>query len=121
MGSAVLLGQLYHWSPADRHPRIRAHGLVPGSPPTTCTTRQPHLCLSPDPVTAWRLSAQTLLDAERGPASGYWDLWQVTLTDTDEIHIPPMFGPHLGEVQIHNAIAPDRVFFLGQRTITTAL
>lgn len=115
MGSAVLLGQLYHWSPADRFHSIRAHGLVPGSPQVTCTRAHPHICLSPDPLTAWELSAQVVIDTGGAYARVAWDLWQVTLDKRDEVRIPAMYGPHIAEVQVDNVIPPVRAVYLARR------
>jgi hypothetical protein len=33
----VILGPLYHWSPADRYESILAHGLFPGSRATVAS------------------------------------------------------------------------------------
>lgn len=115
----MLLGQLYHWSPADRRPSIASRGLVPHSPHTTCTRSHPCIFASTDPITAWRLSAQTLLDTGRITSGGTWDLWQITPTESDEIHIPAGFGPDITECRIYNVIPPERAVHVAQRTATT--
>jgi hypothetical protein len=45
-----------------------------------------------------------------------WDLWQVNLSDTDEVHIRPDFGWDIKEVRVHNAIGPDRVWWVATRS-----
>ena len=120
MGSAVLLGQLYHWSPADRFHAIRNHGLVPGSPNVTCTRPHLHICLSLDPLGAWELSGQRAIDTGGAYAGSDWDLWQVILDRHDEVHIPAMYGPHIAEVQVHNVIPPVRAAHVARRSPTFA-
>lgn len=115
----MLLGQLYHWSPADRRASIAVRGLIPNSPQVTCTRPHPYICLSPDPLTAWRLSAQVLIDTGRIRTGAVWDLWQVTPADPDEIRVPPGYGPNLCEFQIHNIIPAGRAIYLAQRVTTT--
>lgn len=70
-------------------------------------------------MTAWRLSAQTLIDTGRIRPGSTWDLWQITPAESDEIHIPPGFGPRITECCIYNVIPPERLFHVAQRTATT--
>lgn len=108
------LGQLYHWSPAGRHPSIARDGLRPFSPNVTCTAPSEYICASPDPRTAWNLSG-ALADVS-GHSSAAWDLWQFDIAPTDEIHIRAEFGPHIQEIQIRNTIPAERLFHVGRRT-----
>lgn len=114
------IGSLYHWSPADRRPSITLNGLVPGSPNVVCTVPYPFICLAPDPHQAWQLSG-AVAEAIGGYVSPTgWDLWQITVADTDEVHVRAEFGPHIHEVQVRNRITPDRVTYLATRLTTSA-
>ena len=103
------LPALYHWSPGDRTYDIQSQGLVPSSPPTQATEMQSHICLSPDPATAWELSGA--LDSDTRD----WDLWQVIVDQHDMVMIQPTYGPDITEVRIYNTIEPERVTWIGHR------
>lgn len=107
------LGQLYHWSPADRHLSIAEHGLQPQSPNVICSAPYEYICASPDPRTAWSLSGAVAGIA--GYASQDWDLWQFEVAPHDEVHIRAEFGPEIQEIQIGNAIEPGRLFHVARR------
>lgn len=107
------LGQLYHWSPADRLPSIAEQGLRPHSLNVICSAPYEFICASPDPRTAWSLSGAVAGIA--GYASADWDLWQFEVTATDEVHIRSEFGPDIQEIQIRNPIAPERLFHVARR------
>lgn len=107
------LGQLYHWSPADRLPSIASEGLRPHSLNVICSAPYEFICASLDPRTAWSLSG-AVADIAGYPAKA-WDLWQFELADTDEVHIRAEFGPVIQEIQIRNAIEPGRLFHVARR------
>jgi len=111
----MILTSLYHWSPRDRRKQIRHHGLKPGSRPcigtiTTVTDGKPMICLGSTPMTAWSLSGKM-----RYAPTGWWDLWEVTLRDNDEVYILPIYGARLKEVRVANRIPKLRVIWIGER------
>lgn len=106
----MILPALYHWSPAARHDDIRRHGLVPGSANCLASTPQPHICLSPTPSRAWSLSGDT-----GWPEVEAWDLWQVRLGPDDEVHVRPMGGNTVEEVNVRTTIPADRVWWVARR------
>lgn len=106
----MILPALYHWSPAGRYDEIRRNGLIPSSAACIAVGVLPHLCLSPTPSRAWSLSAGTgWHDAEE------WDLWQVRLGPDDEVHVRPMFGDVVEEVNVRTVIPADRVWWVARR------
>lgn len=110
------LPALYHWSPRDRRTSIRRLGLVPGKRPTIGTVRTVTdgrfmVCLAPDPAMAWSLSGGT-----RWVSASTWDLWQVHLADSDEVHVLPYFGPRIVEVRVANRIPKRRLVWLAERS-----
>ncbi len=124
------LGPLYHWSPRDRLASIKRLGLVPGhrnvrGPVWHGTRTNPasgedvgageyraeHVCFSPDPATAWNYSQAVF------KVPGTYDLWQVWLVPTDEVHILPMWGDRIIEVRVANRIYKRRLHWVGERTI----
>ncbi len=117
------LPALYHWSPTDRRKQIIRRGLVPGSRPTVSTVStvggadesgsgRHMVCLGPDPATAWSYSGG--LPWLKGTLS--WDLWQVHITDGDEVHVMPFWGRGLMEIRVANRIPKSRLIYLGTRT-----
>lgn len=125
------LGPLYHWSPRDRLPSIKRHGLMPGrrgfngplfhGTPDNPNTENvdlgegewlaPWVCFATTPVRAWEYSH----GAWR--SKGTFDLWSVVLLDSDEVHINPMWGSTIIEVRVHNRIPKSRLVFVGERTV----
>lgn len=108
------LGLLYHWAPAGRRASILAFGLRPGSDPTCCTAPARWVCLSPSASAAWSLSGAVF--PERAEL---WDLWQVQLDAGDQVHIRPMHGAVIEEVQVHGRIPAARCWWVGQRPVAT--
>jgi hypothetical protein len=114
----MLLGPLYHWSPADRREQILRDGLQPYAPPAVSgggemsTIAWPYLCFGLTAKGAWRYSGDMGYDHL---SETEWDLWQVALADTDEVHIRAEFGPRVKEVRVHNAIPADRVWWVARR------
>jgi hypothetical protein len=105
------LGSLYHWSPIDRRDAIRERGLVPGSRSTVASGELGYVCLAPSPRHAWLLSG----DLEWTSEVEEWDLWQIQLADSDDVRVRPHWGWTIQEVAVHNAIPPDRVWWVGAR------
>jgi hypothetical protein len=104
------LGPLFHWSPLDRRESILKEGLVPGSN-SLHGSGVFYVCLGMNPRRAWQLSG----DTDWGSEEDDWDLWQVTLRDTDEVRIRAEYGPEIWEVKVHNVIPPDRLWWVGAR------
>lgn len=107
---------LYHWSPADRRKQITRYGLRPGCRPTigtvsTVTDGRHMLCLSSSPSAAWGLSGAVGCRAVSG-----WDLWQVHLTDSDEVHILPTWGAWVTEIRVANRIPKSRLWYVAHRS-----
>lgn len=102
---------LYHWSPAENFGSIMDHGLRLFQPSRDGADFRPsYVCLSPDPRAAWSLSG----GMERSETE-QWDLWLVTLQDTDEVRIRGDFGPHIVEVRVYTPISADRLWYVGRR------
>jgi hypothetical protein len=109
------LTPLYHWSPSDRREAIRQDGLRPRQPSTvTRDFIQPHVCLGPDPQTAWSISgAMTwVADIEQ------WDLWMVHVGKKDSVHVLPEFGARIREIHVSNPIPANRIWLVGTRDST---
>src|SRR4051794_28120131 len=111
---AVTLGSVFHWSPAARRDAILREGLRVFSSPVTHSGVEsyPYLCFSPTPSGAWSLSG----DMEWTSDHEEWDLWQVRLSDDDEVHIRAEYGPHICEIRTRNSIPADRVWYVGTRS-----
>lgn len=119
------LGPLYHWSPRERRLKILHSGLLPlqrnvlgpvfhgldGEDDGRGEFLQPAVCLSPTPATAWAYSHGAW------KTEGVFDLWEVRLDHTDEVHILPMWGDHIVEVRVHNRIPKSRLIWIGERTV----
>lgn len=113
------LGPMYHWSPRTRRAGIESRGLLPGSwpdnkksgPPVVGRTPQTEVCLAPSPALAWEISHDVFGEP------GTFDLWQVTLTDDDSVHVQPMWGPVIGEVRVTHEIPRSRLVWVAERTI----
>jgi len=126
------LGPLYHWSPRDRLNSIKRYGLLPGKrnirgPVWHGNETNPNIdnnedigegeflqrgiCFAPDPATAWDLSHRIF------DVPGTYDLWQVVLEESDEVHILPQWGARIWEVRVFNRIYKRRLIWVGERTI----
>lgn len=113
------LGPLYHWSPRTRLSSIKKLGLVPRKPRVSTTEgededdgfRQDGVCFSLDPATAWAYSQGVF------KVPGTYDLWQVWLEPTDEVHVLPGWGARIVEVRVHNRIRKARLIWVGERVI----
>jgi hypothetical protein len=127
------LGPLYHWSPRNRLARIKRLGLLPGqqndmgpvfhheglSPDfpgyddvvAAGEFRQDKLCFSLDPATAWNYSHGAWDNF------GTFDLWQLWLEDTDEVHVLPAWGARIVEVRVANPIPYKRLHLVGERNV----
>jgi hypothetical protein len=111
---------LFHWSPRECKPRILRRGLLPGRKPSRCFSdpdddgfRRPMVCLSSDPKTAWGLSGDVF-----GARGQVWDLWQVRVSDDDNLHTMPTYGGgHIAEFRISNRIPKSRLWWVAERTI----
>lgn len=122
----MTLETLFHWSPHDRFHAISMHGLAPYTPPRIETINEelgtkvagwPYICLGTTPSSAWSLSG----DMDEETEVDGWDLWQVNLVDTDEVHVRSEWGPVIHEVRVHNAIGADRIWWVATRTPPSAL
>lgn len=108
----MILPAMFHWSPTERRSGIFASGLIPFKPNTVASGLLAHVCLAPTPSSAWTLSGGTgWSEIEE------WDLWQVRLGPNDDVHIRPEFGDIVREIQVRNAISPDRIWYVGSRTV----
>ena len=127
----MTLGPLYHWSPRDRLPSIKRLGLVPGrrnvrgpvfhgTPDNANSANedlgageftQAGVCFSLDPATAWAYSHAVF------NVPGTYDLWQVWLESSDEVHVLPMWGDRIVEVSVRNRVRKARLHWIGERTI----
>ena len=116
------LGPLYHWSPRARRGSIDRLGLVPGRrnvrgpsyhrlDGTGEEFRQPAVCFSLDPATAWAYSIATF------GVPGVYDLWQVWLVDDDQVEVLPMWGARIIEVRVHNRVKKRRLVWVGERRV----
>lgn len=118
------LGPLYHWSPRERLSSIRRLGLMPGKKNfagygsyensvtgKTEEFRASYVCFSTTPATAWSYSHAVW------KTEGTFDLWEVYLTEEDEVHINPMWGDRIVEVRVHNRIPKRRLIWVGERTV----
>lgn len=108
----MMIETVYHWSPRSRREDILREGLkVYSNSVTHSAGKWPYICFSTDPKTAWSISG----DMEWNSDEELWDLWQVTLTKSDEIHIRSEFGPYIYEVRVRNSIPADRCWWVGER------
>lgn len=109
----MILPALYHWSPREKRKGIQRRGLLP-----RCPTAGRHddsflaVCLSASPSCAWSLSGQIT-----GEPGQLWDLWMVRLTDADEVHVLPGWGPVVQEIRVGNPIPKSRLWWVGERLI----
>lgn len=110
----MIVGPLYHWSPADRFTAIRENGLRPSQEPTVASGPLHYICVSTSPIAAWTLSAATDWCQEIES----WDLWIIHCAPSDELHVRPFFGNQMEEIKIRNPIGPDRIWWVGRRDIS---
>lgn len=123
---SLVLPNLYHWSPVARRGGITRYGLKP-----TCPTSVPIgvrlpggarevdpeasafcVCLGTSPSHAWSLSAGVW-----GTVGNWYDCWQVTLAEEDEVHPLPFYGYRLEEIRVNNRIPKARVWHIGTRQV----
>lgn len=109
----MILPALYHWSPSDRRFDIYKVGLVPESHNVIASVQLSYVCLSPTPATAWTLSGGSGITSEIHE----WDLWQIRLSENDNVAIRPEFGYRVREINVRNVITPDRIWYVGSRTV----
>lgn len=110
----MIIHHVYHWAPSERREEILRDGLKVYSQPVTHTSdhRFPYLCFGFTPSGAWGYSGAI----EWANEIEEWDLWQVSLTKDDEIHIRSEFGNELIELRVKNSIHAERIWFVGQRS-----
>lgn len=113
---SLTLPNLYHWSPKERRTAINRGGLKPSCP--TADTRSNDagppvlmVCLGASPSQAWSLSGDVF-----GTEGEDWDLWQVAISDEDEVHPLPNWGYRLNEIRVANRIPKSRIWRVGTRT-----
>lgn len=118
------LGPLYHWSPRERLGSIKRLGLVPRKKnfagygeyvnPASGETEvflADYVCFATTPATAWNYSHGVW------KTTGIFDLWEVYLDETDEVHVNPQWGDRIVEVRVHNRIPKRRLIWVGERTV----
>ncbi|WP_032376707.1 hypothetical protein [Rhodococcoides fascians] len=116
----LLLPDLFHWSPTSRRKGIIRSGLLPeaknsdGGEYGGITDGRPMNCMSGDPATAWRYLPHT---KEQIAEHASWDLWQVHLAESDEVHVLPVWGRHLHEIRVANRIPKSRLTLLATRVL----
>jgi len=110
---------VYHWSPSARRVSILQQGLVLYANPTVQTARYPYICFGASPQIAWNLSAQTLVDDEA--CGDAWDLWEVKLTNTDQIEFLTSWGYDIYEIRSRKSIPADRLWLVGCRPVLHGL
>lgn len=108
-----MITTLFHWSPAERYASVRRHGLLPDQRATVASSSLHYICASPDPQRAWLLSGA----ADWCQEIEQWDLWMLTVVDTDELHVRPFFGRWVEEIKLRNPIPPERLWWCGRRDI----
>lgn len=127
---SIYLGPLFQRSPLRCRASIRKRGLRPTTDTAVCDHPTPpnlgHImvdhelenvkavCLGTSPALAWGLSG--VWSAERG-VGDVWDLWEVNLADTDEVHVLPEFGQRMDEVRVLGPIPVGRIWHVGARTV----
>lgn len=119
------LDNLYHWSPTRVRGAIRRRGLKPTTETSLCArpvVGVGHMevdneietvlavCLGTSPATAWALSGY--FSAEVGES---WDLWEIRLTDNDEIYVWPTKGANIDEIRVINRIPRSQLWYVGTR------
>lgn len=103
------IGVLYHWSSPENRDRIRREGLQVSEPASDGSAfRAPWICLGTTPSTALELLP---ID----PYSVDLDLWQVRLSETDQLRIRGDFSPYVREIRVCNSIPAARVWWVGAR------
>jgi hypothetical protein len=119
------LGPLYHWSPRERLSSIKRLGLMPrrrnhhdhyaeyinSVTGKSEVYRQDSVSFSTTPATAWMYSHGAWKSV------GTFDLWEVYLLPSDEVHVSPMWGDRIIEVRVRNRIKKSRLVWVGERTV----
>lgn len=124
----IVLPRLFHWAPVEARAGIVRCGLKPRTPTAVGYRPIPNdplrghivedvepdsvlaVCLGTSPRTAWNYSAAF------GELGSEWDLWEVRLEETDEIHFRPFIGYWAEEIRVANPIPKSRVWWGGTRT-----
>lgn len=108
----------YHWSCKENRLSIQQNGLQICQPqkdgltnPNGALVRFPWICLGMDPLIAWEWSG---VDLDR---EAVYDLWQIRLTEHDNVQVRMEHGNFIAELRIHNTIPADRVFWVGSRGV----
>lgn len=104
---------LFHWSPVSCRGNINHRGLSPTCPTADQTGGSfKAVCLGTSPSHAWSLSGAVV-----GVDGSEWDLWQVTLSDGDQVHPLPFFGHRLQEIRVANRIPKSQVWHVATRQV----
>jgi hypothetical protein len=113
----LVLPTIYHWSPASRYVDIKRDGLKVYSDTSVSTegSRWPYICFSFDPMTAWSLSSQTLIERELTD-DDEWDLWALRQIPEDAaVHVNPSWGGEMKEVRVLSSIEPSALWHCGRK------
>lgn len=102
--------KLYHWSPRKNRESILRTGLKLHYPPTLNSKAASSISCSVCVSHAWEHSA------ECSKISGTWDLYEVTVSPTDDIKILEFWGSSgMGEVLIRNEVKPENLKYVASR------
>ena len=119
----MTLRKVYHWSPTINREAILKEGLrimmseIEYENPMTGaaeTWKPPYLCTSPSPLLALRYVLPMFERSEAELPS--LDLFEVLLTETDQIRLRNDGGPSIIEVRILNSVEAGRVRYVATRT-----
>jgi len=115
---SLRIKSLYHWSPSENRKSILQDGLKIVSP----SLNKPdgyfsYICLGTTPSSAWGLIPVDPVEYEKDS----WDLWQVSLSDSDHIDIRGDHVPYVREIRVNNSIPADRVWWVGKRKINAEI
>ncbi len=113
---STILDVLYHWSPSDRRVDILKKGLRVYSKKTVVSYgRSPYICLATRPSLAWGLSADARAGSKQEDPIEEWDLWEVRLPESAEVHVREFWWPKIEELKVYTSIPPECLWFIGQR------
>ncbi|MBC2594939.1 hypothetical protein H5P28_11790 [Ruficoccus amylovorans] len=116
---SIEINPFYHWSPRSRLGGIKRKGLVPGKRGINGPLLNDdgtewlagYVCLGTTAATAWNYSHGIF------KVPGVYDLWEVYLLDSDEVHYLPTRGTRMCEVRVSNRIPKGRLIWVGEREI----